>query len=71
MIRNIISTHAMFAISFGIFSSNRTSISIRSFAAGPGYCEIGQCLDKFTGLFALNGIDLSAYPKINQWRLGF
>ncbi|CAE7682733.1 GSTT1, partial [Symbiodinium necroappetens] len=31
------------------------------------YCEIGQCLEKYTGLFAVHSIDLSAYPKINQW----
>ncbi|CAK9021425.1 Glutathione S-transferase T1 (AtGSTT1) (GST class-theta member 1) (Glutathione S-transferase 10) [Durusdinium trenchii] len=31
------------------------------------YCEVGQCLDKFTGLFKLNGIDLLGYPKLTQW----
>mmetsp|Transcript_57267 Transcript_57267/g.133923 ORF Transcript_57267/g.133923 Transcript_57267/m.133923 type:complete len:227 (+) Transcript_57267:73-753(+) len=31
------------------------------------YCEIGQCLDKYTGLFTLNNIDLAGYPKIRAW----
>lgn len=31
------------------------------------YCEVAQCLDKFTGLFELNGIDLKGYPKLMQW----
>lgn len=31
------------------------------------YCEIGQCLDKYTGLFSGNGVDLSAYPRIQEW----
>lgn len=31
------------------------------------YCEIGQCLDKYTGLFSLNGIDLSKFPKVQAW----
>mmetsp|Transcript_29682 Transcript_29682/g.75561 ORF Transcript_29682/g.75561 Transcript_29682/m.75561 type:complete len:230 (-) Transcript_29682:39-728(-) len=31
------------------------------------YCEVGQCLDKFTGMFAINGIDLAPYPGIVAW----
>merc|ERR1712094_38380 len=31
------------------------------------YCEVGQCQDKFTGLFATNGIDFSAFPHICSW----
>lgn len=31
------------------------------------YCELGQCLEKFMGLFELNGIDLKPYSKLAQW----
>eukprot|EP00927_Polykrikos_kofoidii_P048697 TRINITY_DN42924_c0_g1_i1.p1 TRINITY_DN42924_c0_g1~~TRINITY_DN42924_c0_g1_i1.p1 ORF type:complete len:229 (-),score=29.88 TRINITY_DN42924_c0_g1_i1:111-797(-) len=33
------------------------------------YCEVGQCLDKFTGLFSLNGFDMAKFPKITAWLL--
>uniref|UniRef100_A0A6U8UKD7 Glutathione transferase n=1 Tax=Zooxanthella nutricula TaxID=1333877 RepID=A0A6U8UKD7_9DINO len=31
------------------------------------YCEVGQCLDKYTGLFGIHGIDLAPYPRLNAW----
>lgn len=31
------------------------------------YCEVGQCLDKFTGLFDVHGISLAPYPRIREW----
>mmetsp|Transcript_8892 Transcript_8892/g.13135 ORF Transcript_8892/g.13135 Transcript_8892/m.13135 type:complete len:242 (-) Transcript_8892:515-1240(-) len=31
------------------------------------YCEIGQCLDKFLGLFSAAKIDINSYPKIKAW----
>ncbi|CAJ1445294.1 unnamed protein product, partial [Effrenium voratum] len=31
------------------------------------YCEVGQCLPKFTGLFEVNGIQLTGYPKLLKW----
>mmetsp|Transcript_69435 Transcript_69435/g.136296 ORF Transcript_69435/g.136296 Transcript_69435/m.136296 type:complete len:231 (+) Transcript_69435:52-744(+) len=31
------------------------------------YCEIAQCCDQFTGIFAINGIDLAPYPRIRAW----
>jgi len=31
------------------------------------YCEVGQCLDKYCGLFTLHGIDLAEYPCMAKW----
>lgn len=31
------------------------------------YCEVGQCLDKFTGLFSIAGISLTAFPRVQLW----
>mmetsp|Transcript_67642 Transcript_67642/g.188750 ORF Transcript_67642/g.188750 Transcript_67642/m.188750 type:complete len:229 (-) Transcript_67642:250-936(-) len=31
------------------------------------YCEIGQCSDRYTGLFGINGIALDSFPKISRW----
>jgi len=31
------------------------------------YGEVGQCLDKYCGLFGLHGIDMNEYPNLQKW----
>eukprot|EP00450_Noctiluca_scintillans_P001526 CAMPEP_0194482836 /NCGR_PEP_ID=MMETSP0253-20130528/4599_1 /TAXON_ID=2966 /ORGANISM="Noctiluca scintillans" /LENGTH=230 /DNA_ID=CAMNT_0039322397 /DNA_START=50 /DNA_END=742 /DNA_ORIENTATION=+ len=31
------------------------------------YCEVGQGLPQFAGLFEIHGVNLTAYPKISAW----
>merc|ERR1711971_39054 len=31
------------------------------------YCEIGQCKDEYTDLFAINGFDFKQWPQVSNW----